>query len=192
MLSYKNINFPQFLKGVSVSYSGPPRIDPVLAEEREKIAYERGRQEATAELNEQILRNRREVQQLLGETLEIIDEKINSCLKDMMDEIPALVTNVTRRVLADIELDGNTIKALVDDVISELPSNKEPIEVYLNPKDLELFHSFIPNIEKDYPHCSFIEDPRLGVADCRVESKFGAIDASVETKLKHIEDQLKS
>ena len=190
MLSYKNINFPQFLKGVSISYSGPPRMDPAVADEREKAAYQRGRQEATNELNEQILSNRREVQQLLGETLEVIDQKINNCLKDIMDEIPGLVVSITRRVLADIEIDGDAIKAIVDDVIYDLPSNKDPIEIYLNPKDLELFRTYVSNIEKDYPHCTFLEDPTLNAADCRVESKFGAIDASVDTKLKHIEDQL--
>jgi flagellar assembly protein FliH len=192
VLSYKNIIFPQFLRGVSINYSGPPRIDPLDADQRERAAYERGRQEATDELNEQILRNRGEVQHLLGETLELLEQKIDTCLKDIMDEIPALVTTIARRVLADIELDGVAIKAVVDDVICDLPSNKDQIEVYLNPKDLELFHSYVENIEKDYPHCTFIADPHLKAADCRVESKFGAIDASVDTKLKHIEDQLRS
>lgn len=162
------------------------------ADEKEKTAYERGKQEATDELNEQILRNRGEVQHLLGETLEILDKKIDTCLKDVMDEIPELVTNIARRVLADIDLDGTAIKAVVDDVICDLPSNKDQIEIYLNPKDLELFQSFVENAEKDYPHCTFLEDSHLKSADCRVESKFGTIDASVDTKLKHIEDQLRS
>lgn len=190
--SYKNIHFTHFLREVSVAYAGSPRIDALDADAREKAAYERGRQEVADELNEQILYNRREVQQLLGETLEILDKKIDRCLKEVVEEIPALVTHISRRVLADVKLDGEIIKAVVDDVIGDLPSNKEEVQIYLCPGDLVLFHSYVENLEKDYPRCSFIEDSQLKPADCRVQSTFGAIDATVETKLKHIENQLRS
>jgi flagellar biosynthesis/type III secretory pathway protein FliH len=187
---YKDIVFSNSLKGLELSYSGPPRLDASEAVKREKAAHQSGREEATNELNEQILQNRREVQQLLGETLEILDRKIDDCLKDMMDEIPELVVQICRRVLADVEIDGHKIKAIVDDVIADLPTHKETIEIFLSPHDLELFMKYMEDPEKNYPKCKFSSDSTLGSADCRVVSRFGAIDARVSTKLKHIQEQL--
>jgi flagellar biosynthesis/type III secretory pathway protein FliH len=187
---YKDIYLTHSLKGLELTYSGPPRLDANEAEAQQQAAFARGREEATSELNEQILRNRREVQQLLGETLEILDRKIDGCLKDMMEEIPELVVQICKRVLADTEIDGATIKAIVDDVISDLPAHKEAIEIFLSPSDLELFQKYMEDPEANYPKCKFSPDPNLGSADCRVVSRFGAIDGRVSTKLKHIQEQL--
>ena len=189
---YKNITFTHSLRSVELVYSGSPRVDAAKVEELTHESYIRGRQSATDELNQQILSNRAEVQQLIGETMVQMDKRVEQCLKEVFDEIPALVTNIARRVLADVEIDGKTVKAIVDDLISDLPTNKELIEIFLNPKDLELLKSYVEHMDKDYPHCEFMEDASLSMGDCRVESNFGSIDGTIETKLKHIEEQLKS
>ena len=192
VLWYKNITFSHSLRGVELAYSGSPRVDASKVEELTNESYIRGRQSATDELNQQILSNRTEVQQLIGETLVQMDQRVEQCMKEVFDEIPALVTNIARRVLADIEIDGEAVKAIVDDLISDLPTNKESIEIFLNPKDLSLLKTYVENMRKAYPHCEFLEDVSLNVGDCRVESNFGSIDGTMETKLKHIEEQLKS
>lgn len=192
MSSSKNIVFSDFLKGIELGYFGKPRMDAAVVEQQVAEAYARGQEEITQIMNNQILSQRTEVQHLLGETMEHLDRKVESCLKEIFDEIPALVTSIARRVLADVSLDGATIQAIVDDVISDLPSNKEEVQVFLSPEDLDLFRGYLENAEADYPHCRFEADPALGRADCRVLSHFGAIDARVDTKLKHIEDQLHS
>jgi len=192
VLSFKNIEFNASLKAVELGYHGRPRVDAREVDRRVEEAYLRGREEATQAFNKQILSQRTEVQQLLGETLEVLDMKVDKCLRDVFEEIPALVTNIARRVLADVELDGAMIKAVVDDVISDLPSNKGEIQVYLSPRDLESLEAFLEGTQLQFPHCNFKSDPLLGPADCRVVSHFGAIDGRVSTKLKHIEDQLHS
>jgi hypothetical protein len=56
------------LRKVTLGHFGPPKIPVAQAHAEAKEAYRRGKQEATDELNQQILNNRREVHQLLGET----------------------------------------------------------------------------------------------------------------------------
>ena len=188
----KEIRFERPVTGVSLHYHGRPRVAAFEADDREKSAYQSGRQEAEAEFNERILQNRQEVQSLLGETMERVDQKIDQCLSEVFQQIPGLVINICRRVLADIEIDAEKVRAIVNDVIGDLPTNTRQVEVYLNPADLELFRSYVEDVGKNYPHCSFHEDSNLKQGDCRVESAFGSIDATIETKLKHIEDQLRS
>jgi flagellar assembly protein FliH len=182
----------QPLRKVKLAYSGLPRV---TVEERDAAvldAYRKGRQEASDELNHQILHNRREVQQLLGETLEILDAKVDRCIREMLEEIPSLVTGIASRVLAGVELDGAMVQGIVNEVIADLPSHKKQIEVFLSPRDLERFLSYLDTLDRDYPHCRFTADPHLESGDCRVESQFGSIDARVNTKLRHIQEQLAS
>lgn len=192
VLSFKNIEFSTPLKQVELGYHGRPRVDADEVDRRIREAFDAGKEEATQAFNNQILSQRSEVQQLLGETLEAMDKKVESCLKEIFEEIPSLVTTIARRVLADVELDGGMIKAIVDDVVSDLPSNKEEVQVYLHDQDLELLEGYLEGNESQYAHCKFKSDPSLNRADCRVVSNFGSIDGRVETKLKHIEDQLHS
>ena len=190
VLSFKNIEFTAPLKQVELGYHGRPRVDASEVDRLKREAFEKGKEEATQTFNNQILSQRSEVQQLLGETLEAMDRKVESCLKDIFEEIPSLVTNIARRVLADVELDGAMIKAIVDDVISDLPSNKEQVQIFLHEQDLGLLEDYLEGQQSKYSHCKFKSDPDLRRADCRVVSNFGSIDGRVETKLKHIEDQL--
>ncbi len=190
VLSFKNITFDKSLREVSVVYSGPARVDHDEVVKREEAAYERGKQEATDVMNQQILHNRREVHQLLGQTLEVMDEKVEKCMHDMLDEIPGLVTHIVRQLIKGIELDGKAIQGIIDDVLHDLPSGKQPMDVYLSPRDLEVFKTFTSELEQNYPNISFQDDSELSSGDCRAESLFGAIDARMETKLKHIQDQL--
>jgi len=192
VLLYKTIQFESSLRGVELAYHGRPRVDAKEVDRRVAEAYAKGKEEATQYFNNQILSQRSEVQLLLGESLEMIDMKVDKCLRDVLDEIPHLVTNIARRVLADVELDGAMVKAIVDDVISDLPSNRDEIHIFLCDADLNLLLSYLEETETQYPHCKFKLDAALGRADCRVVSNFGAIDARVSTKLKHIEDQLHS
>ncbi len=192
MLSCKNIDFDASLKGVELSYCGQPRMEAHIVAQQVEEAYVKGKEEATQDYNNQILSQRSEVQHLLGDTIETMQSKVDQCLKEVFEEIPALVTNIARRVLADVELDGAMIKAVVDDLISDLPNNKEEVQVYLCKEDFELLQSYLEDGESKYPHLRFEVDTSLTRADCRVVSHFGVIDGLVKTKLKHIQEQLHS
>jgi flagellar assembly protein FliH len=190
VLSYKNVYFEHPLREVTLAYSGRPKVAEEQARQMEREAYIRGREEATNELNQQILHNRREVHQLLGETLETLDVKVSDCLKDIFREIPDLVIRIASQVLGRLDLDAVTIRAIVDDVLGDLPTGKHPIDVFLSPRDLDVFRSYSDSLENDYPGIHFKDDPRLVSGDCRVESLFGTIDARIETKLRHVREQL--
>lgn len=192
VLSYKNIAFGASLKSVQLTYHGAPRVDASDCQRQVDEAYARGREEATQSYNNQILQQRTEVQQLLGQTLEQMDLKVDQCLREVFEEIPGLVTHIARRVLAEVEIDGEMVQRIVQEIISDLPGNRGEIEVFLCEKDLELLQSYLEDAEHRFPHCVFRADPQLDAADCRVVSRFGAIDGRVATKLKHIEDQLRS
>jgi flagellar biosynthesis/type III secretory pathway protein FliH len=192
VLSSRTLQFDHFLRGVQLSYHGNPRVDADEVERRIEQAYLEGQEATTSVFNNQILSQRTEVQQLLGETLEAINAKVDRCLREVFEEIPGLVTNIARRVLAGIELDGPMVDAVVRELISDLPSIKERIHIYLNDKDLRILESYAGDLPQRYANCIFVADPELGPADCRVTSSFGTIDGRVSTKLKHIEDQLRT
>jgi flagellar biosynthesis/type III secretory pathway protein FliH len=192
VLWYKEISLHMPLRKVTLGHFGPPKVTVAKAKDEAKAAYRKGKQEATDELNQQILNNRREVHQLLGETLEALDRKIDRCIKDIVDEIPGLVTSIARRVLAEVEIDGAIVRNIVNEVIGDIPSSRQQVEIFLNPNDLALFLSYVEGLERDYPNCKFTGDSHLRSGDCRVESLFGVIDARIDTKLKHIEQQMAS
>ncbi|MBN2235378.1 MAG: hypothetical protein JW706_09525 [Opitutales bacterium] len=188
----KRISLDRPLLKVSLGRFGPPPVEKDEAESMADEAYAKGRQEATDELNEYILHNRREVHQLIGQTLEIMDTKIDHCLREIMQGIPELVVGICRQVFSKLDLDGAVVRGVVDDVLQDLPTQRHGVTVYLCPRDLELFRGYVDTMDKDYPAIEFMADPKMESGDCRVESRFGEIDARISTKLRHIEDQLKA
>ena len=75
---------------------------------------------------------------ILSELLSEINQKVLATIGELEVRLPDLVIGIAERVLGQVSLDGSGVEQLVKSMIAEFSEEDEKLEVYLNPKDLEL------------------------------------------------------
>ena len=134
----KSITFPVPPSGFKVSYIGMPDVPVEELNSSKQDSYTRGKQEATNFYQAEIQKLREEIGVRQKELLSGINQKVLATVGELEDRLPDLVLGIAERVLGQINLAGSEIEQLVKSMIGEFSEEDEKLEVYLNPKDLEL------------------------------------------------------
>ncbi len=190
MPSSKTIVLSGLIRGVTLGYFGPPPLPLSEVAKREAAAFQRGKQEAAAVFDRQIVEMRQELLHLQQTVFQRLDDEFRQMQATVGERLPDLILALVRRILAGLELDPGAVKALVDEVLSEMSQGGE-IEVVLCPKDMELLGSAKEDFMNDYAGLKFTADAGLGSGDCMVRSRFGLVDARIETKLRKLDVELR-
>ncbi|MEI7591343.1 MAG: FliH/SctL family protein [Deltaproteobacteria bacterium] len=156
-----------------------------------EAAFRKGFQEANDLLAQQILEQRAEIAQLQDSVFVSLGKQVESINHQVSQMLPDLVIEITRRVLAGIEPDAETVRRIIAETLAEIAPGSTDVEIWLNPKDLALVESLDQALEQKFPGIKLSADPELIPGDCRAKSRFGAIDARIFTKLQNIARSLK-
>ena len=196
-LSRHTATFDAPVKGISIAPSVPPEPPaPTFSEEevqqRENAARTQATQQAQQEANQQIVQLRQQASTLQTGALQKLDGEFQNLIHQVNTRLPELVIALVKRVLVDVKIDADTVKAIVDETISEISSENEAMEVRLSPNDLRIMEWMVPQFQNSYPNLTFKEDAALQPGDCLLNSRFGLIDATVEKKLQILEQDLKA
>ena len=163
--------------------------DDVEAARRE--GYRRGSDEATRLLERQMIEQRSAMVALQTETFAAVARQQQSITQQLAEVVPTLALEVAARVLADAEFDRETVIRIANDLLSEVASSREEIELQLAPRDLELIAGYEDGFREKHPAIVFRADPDLRSGDCRILNRFGIIDGRLATKLRALEGFLK-
>ena len=153
--------------------------------------YRRGGEEATRLLEKQMLEQRAEMVALQSETFAAITRQREALTQQMREVVPALALEAVARVLADAEFDRETVLRIANDLLSEVATGREEVELQLAPHDLELIAGYEETFREKHPAIVFHANPELRPGDCKILSKFGFIDGRLATKLRALEGFLK-
>ena len=159
--------------------------DDVEAARRE--GYRRGTEEATRLIEKLMIEQRSEMVALQSETFAAVAQQQELLTQQMHEVVPALVLEAVARVLADAEFDRETILRIANDLLSEVASGREEVELQLSPRDLELIAGYEDGFREKHPAITFHANPELRTGDCRILSRFGFIDGRLSTKLRALE-----
>ena len=109
-------------------------------------------------------------------------------VETVQSRIPGLAVQLVKKVWSGLMWDGDAVRGMIEEILAEYCTGKETVEVFLSASDLHLLEGF----EEDTPYGKVIlkEDMTLKPGDCLVQTKFGLIDARLETKFKKIEKEL--
>ena len=163
--------------------------DDVEAARRE--GYRRGSEEATRLLERQMIEQRSEMVALQSGTFAAVAHQQELLTQQMHEVVPALALEAVARVLADAEFDRDTILRIANDLLSEVASGREEVELQLAPPDLDLIAGFEDGFREKHPAIVFCANPELRTGDCKILSRFGFIDGRLCTKLRALEGFLK-
>ncbi len=190
-------HFDAPLKGLRILPELPPEPPkPTFSEEQLRQAVEEARARATqiaqSQLAPQIQQARQQALTLQNGVLTKLNGQFDSVLKEVYARMPELMMALVRRVLIDVEMTPEILKGIVINTLSEISSESEKMEVRLNPADLQLLQNNDNQLENRFPQLTFKADPTLSSGDCMMNSRFGLVDARVQTKLQKIFDDLQA
>jgi flagellar assembly protein FliH len=154
--------------------------------ERERRAFERGREQGALEAH-------RAAQQVRAAHLERIGQVI-AHLQVALDELAArgadalldLSLEVARQVLRrELALHRDAALPVVREAIALIVDHAAHPRVHLNPQDYELVRA---ELEADASHrgCRFVSDASVEPGGCRIETPQGEIDATLATRWRRV------
>lgn len=149
-----------------------------------QAAYQKGFEDATSFLNQQLAEQRADVIQLMEQTFKSLEEQRDQLVQQLGAVLPGIATEIARRVLCGLEPDARRVESLVEEVLGELAPGTRDIEISLPPADLALLGRYDEKFRDRFPGLRFVADATLSVGDCRLRSSFGLIDATIATKLE--------
>lgn len=176
-----------------------PEVKPFTVEELEQIraeAYNEGfatgerdgfhsgqlkaQQEAKTRTDARLAELEAVMAQLL-EPMKQQDEQIEDMLLQLLE---SMVRQVIQR---ELQSDSSQIAQVLRGALKALPMGADNIRIYLNPADFEAVKHIRERHEENW---RLLEDDQLLPGGCRVETEHSQVDASRETRLQQIIEQL--
>lgn len=127
----------------------------------------------------------------------VLDEAVKlrvSILADIEDQITELVLLIATKVVKSLaEAQKDVVVKNVVDALKNL-KGREHFLVRVNPKDLKIVESRLPNMRslleaKGTITC--VEDSSVDPGGCIIETEFGEVDARIATQLQKIEQSIR-
>ena len=169
--------------GAEKTIKGPQTVEDIEA--LQKQAWEEGRKDGYEAGMDQI---KKKGEQLLGmfrfmeQPLEELDETVVSQLTEMTLTVMRLFLK------KECATDVSHIQGVIQQALEYLPVKSRDIKIHLNPVDLELLkHS---GINFDQEQAVYVADASVTQGGCKVESDQSHIDATLETRIQQLVDQL--
>ncbi|KAF0096114.1 MAG: hypothetical protein E1N59_81 [Puniceicoccaceae bacterium 5H] len=183
-----DLHLTRRLRGVELVSFGPPPVPYDAHEQAVAEAYERGKRAAEQSYQAQLSSQRDEVVDFQHNVLERLEQEVGQLLTRSSERLPSLVFSLVEKVLEGMQFDGPQLENAVASVLDEMqPAEGERVEVHLNPADLERLTEHLE--QEGTLNLTYLDlraDERLRSGDLTVRSRFGLIDARLDTRLSKL------
>lgn len=152
---------------------------------REK-AIEDVRKEAHQEARGSFEVEHRALFEQVNSVVQNLEEAIPKAFREMEEALTHMACTLTKKLMANIPVDAERIRAVVSEAIGEL-EREAALQVRIHPEDLALLSEGIqgnnPAIQFNRgDHLRFTPDENLTRGGCYIKTPFGDFDATMESK----------
>jgi len=152
---------------------------------REK-AIEDVRKEAHQEAKGSFEAEHRALFEQVNSVVQNLEEAIPKAFREMEEALTHMACTLTKKLMANIPVDAERIRAVVSEAIGEL-EREAALQVRIHPEDLALLSEGIqgnnPAIQFNRgDHLRFTPDENLTRGGCYIKTPFGDFDATMESK----------
>jgi len=165
------------------------------AEKAEVGGYTRGLEEGKAEAYKAELPRVRERIEKLDHILNEFDsfrEKIFKANEAFLMELIGEVAGIV--VLKEIELDQDYVRRLVTTLLQQL-STKEDLKIHLSEVDFANVETLRQSLEKEFGklnNTTIEASAGIPIGGCKIETRFGVVDASIASQIANVKRALKT
>jgi len=183
----KAIQFSQPLREALCAINGV-----LLAPEKtEADIYEQGKRDGQKALEEQLRQQHSELLELQNGVLASLRQTIPRIMSDCECSLVALALEAARKLVAGLPISSEMIEANVREALAQVAESTE-FNVHLHPQDLELLQRvnspLLAGASTD--KIQFRHAPEVTRGGCLVQTRFGMIDARLETKFELLKQSL--
>jgi flagellar assembly protein FliH len=184
------------LPAVQSDHSTPMTAGAI--EQLQKQAYEEGFKQGHADgvskgMEEGRASGQAEMRQrceLLDQVLHTLNAPLEQLDRTVVEQLSELAVAVARQIIRrELRTDPGHVIAAVREGMEALPTGSQNVRIYLHPEDAEIVRNVF-SVEDDAEGVDrpwrIIDDPVLTRGDCRIQSEFSYVDASVEKRLNRI------
>ncbi len=185
------------LKDIRIADESSPlqQIEVVPKEDlklTEQAAYERGKKDAEASLQNQLELMKTEYateqNQKLADFFKQIQDDLGGQVPLMLQSLEKHVINlaadIAMKIVADTPVDKSMVESVVKDALAKAEKDTDVV-VLLNEADLELLNQADSELLKRTHGASevvFKAAPEVSRGGCLLETRYGTVDARIETK----------
>ncbi len=165
-----------------------------LIAEREAAAFERGRHAGEQTLSQQLMNQRRELQELQQGVLDSLSQCIPGLLKEVEGVLIELAVEAARKWMAEQPIDAAAIEANVREAMAQMDQATE-FHILLNAEDLAMLdkvHSPLLATNAAPAQTRLSASPEVPRGGCIVQTQFGSVDARRETKIAQFRQAIHS
>jgi flagellar assembly protein FliH len=163
------------------------------AEEEMEKSREEGRrqgfEEGLREGKEEALRKHEELIKEAESIRDKANEDYANILKSAEEDIAALVMNVARKVInTELTMNKKIILNLVSEALMR-SSNRDSLVIRVSREDYDFVKENEESIKERVDGLGFLDikqDPSLNAGSCIVETHYGCIDSSIETRMERL------
>jgi flagellar assembly protein FliH len=161
---------------------------------REDAGYERGKRDAQEQHSRQVEQMRQEWEathhtemvRLLEKLNGHVNQQISDTFKALEKHLILLAAESAIKLTSGLPISADRVEACVREAVNLVEQDTE-VSVFLNPDDLALLEehqSVLLNGAGSHPVLKFRADEKITRGGCLLASKFGELDARLETKIE--------
>ncbi len=160
--------------------------------QREQEAYARGQREGEKALSEQMVQQRAELANMQQGILESLRTAVPQVVRETEAALIALALAAAQKLVAGLPINVEMVEAVVREALQQV-EDASNVMIQLHPEDLLLLrqnHSPLLGDASDSGPLRFVTSSDVTRGGCRIETRFGVLDARRETKLKQLNQGL--
>jgi len=130
--------------------------------------------------------------QALQEAVKRLNDLQANIFKEHREQIAKLSVEIARKILVQKTEKGDyELECIIEEALKNAPTQQEVV-VHLNPGDLDQLQKTQANNGSNIlAGIKFVADPKVGRAECILESPKGIVESSINEHLEQISDALK-
>jgi flagellar assembly protein FliH len=159
-----------------------------------QASFDLGKIEGEKALGEQLVQQRKEIQELMQGVLASMREAVPQVMKDTEPMLVSLALEVAQKIVGEIPISVPMVESAIRDALTQVEGTAQ-ITIRLHPTDLELLQaagSPLLNSPDGGSEFRFLGSPEVTRGGCLVQTRFGTVDARRETKFDLIKRSLLS
>ncbi len=188
----ESILFNAPLHDVRLAQPAPDQAPVDAGVEREKAAYERGRNEGEDALREQLISQRNEMANLLNGVIDSLQKTVPRLVQETESALIQLALESAQKIVAGMPINPKMMEAVVREALQQVDDTAEVV-IQLHPDDLALLQKHKSDVLKPPPNSKplqFSSSADVTRGGCLLRTRFGIVDARRETKLDQLREAL--
>ncbi len=166
------------------------KIKEQAEEEGYKEGYDKGFAEGRKEAREKLREEHQKSLQTVTEAAARTDEKLEKEVQDTSERMVDFAVDIAEKIVqTEIHFNPEVIVPIVEECLEEISLNNNEITIRVAPEVEEYLLDLDYEGRRD-TEIKIVADSGLKPGDCLVETDFGGQDATIESKLELLRDQL--